>query len=393
MQVFEVMVLPSLPSSWRQALLALGSFSAVVIAVGCGSAEPSARISPPPQSGLVTPPPTVGLPEAVSSDPTSGPPDGWSRVQVREGHLGRFAANPLTGFTIDLPPGWKAGESWPSGDVLTGWIAAPPGSLTGKVPMLRYNIGAGPRFTVEFLKQDSRYEVTELELDGVGVVLRLAAPDAIDKGPQIGAYYEQIPGAPDGIVAPSLDIDGDSRGFDDQELLGEILRSVRFSELSSLPGVPFAGASPGSNWVTTAARSGDPNFMLDLPPGWTVTDRWGIDSAIGTITGDGIELSYDFLGGVFDPGDPRLTTGELPAHVVWEELIDGVVFSFVRPVSPEPDILGTTGAIVRFLVDGNDGTVFLTSLPLSASGLNGDQQETALAVLRTVRSASPGPGT
>lgn len=365
---------------WRRSLLALALSVAYVIVIACGS-----EAAPSDVGDAATPSPATATTESNLKLP-----DGWTRTQVRAGVLGRFTNNPLASFTIDLPPGWNAGESRPSGDILTGWIAAPLIETTGKVPVMRFLIGSGPGRTLERIKEDSRYEVTELEIEGVSVVLRLAAPDAIDEGPQIGAFYEHIPGAPDGVVAPSLDIDGDSRGFDDQELLGQILRTVRYFELSSLPDRPVADEVDTSDWVRSEARTdaqstGAGNFSLLLPPGWTTTEDWSIDSAIGTISGDGIKLSYDFLGGVMDPDGPGSIAKGLPRHIVWEEQTDGVFFSFTRPVSPEPDPRAVTSAAIFLSRYRDDGTLGGFSLPISGTGLNAEQQVLALAVLRSIR--------
>lgn len=392
MQVVEPGAMPAHWTFWRRALPVLGLFGAFVIATGCGSGEPDSDGEPIVRSEPGAPTATDGPPDSAQLDPVTGLPDGWSRVQVREGNLGRYTANPLIGFTIDLPPGWSATEARPSGDVLNGWIGAPLNPETGKVPFLRYLIGGGSRRSYDAITQDPRYEITELEIQGVSVVLRLAVPDAIDEGPQIGAFYEQIPGAPDGMIAPSLDIDGDSRGFDDQKLLGQILKSVRYSELSSLPERPVAVAIDTSDWVYSLARTdlqnsqwGAANFSLLLPPGWTTTEAWSIDSAIGTISGDGIELSYDYLGGVIDPHDPRAIADGLPGHNVWDEEVDGVLFSFIRPDSQEPDPRGTTGASITIPAFRDDGSSGAVRLPISGAGLDADQQELALAVLRTIR--------
>jgi hypothetical protein len=365
---------------WRRSLLALALSVAYVIVIACGS-----EAAPSDVGDAATPSPATATTESNLKLP-----DGWTRTQVRAGVLGRFTNNPLASFTIDLPPGWNAGESRPSGDILTGWIAAPLIETTGKVPVMRFLIGSGPGRTLERIKEDSRYEVTELEIEGVSVVLRLAAPDAIDEGPQIGAFYEHIPGAPYGVVAPSLDIDGDSRGFDDQELLGQILRTVRYFELSSLPDRPVADEVDTSDWVRSEARTdaqstGAGNFSLLLPPGWTTTEDWSIDSAIGTISGDGIKLSYDFLGGVMDPDGPGSIAKGLPRHIVWEEQTDGVFFSFTRPVSPEPDPRAVTSAAIFLPRYRDDGTLGGFSLPISGTGLNAEQQVLALAVLRSIR--------
>ncbi|MCH7593307.1 MAG: hypothetical protein IIB27_02235 [Chloroflexi bacterium] len=353
----------------------------ILAAIACGS-DVGPTSSGEPRTGILA---------TTIVEPSLTIPDGWSRTQVRDGLLGRHTATPLVGFTIDLPPDWKAGESWARGDILEGWIAAPPNALVDWWPTFWYRIGADPQDEVQALKEDPRYEITELELNGVKVAVRVAAPEAT-RGTQFGAYYEQIPGAPDGMIAPSLDIDGDSRGFDDQKLLGQILKSVRYSELSSLPERPVAEAIDTSDWVYSLARTdlqnsqwGAANFSLLLPPGWTTTEAWSIDSAIGTISGDGIELSYDYLGGVIDPHDPRAIADGLPGHNVWDEEVDGVLFSFIRPDSQEPDPRGTTGASITIPAFRDDGSSGAVRLPISGAGLDADQQELALAVLRTIR--------
>jgi hypothetical protein len=366
----------------RGFVLTFTSIGLLLGAIACGS-----EVAPSDVGDAASPIPATATPE-----PYVTLPDGWTRTQVSAGFLVRFTTNPLASFTIALPPGWSAGESRPSGDLLTGWIAAPLIEPTGKVPVMSFLIGSGPARQLERIKEDRRYEVTELEIGGVSVVLRLAAPDAIDEGPQIGAFYEHIPGAPDEIVAPSLDIEGDSRGFDDQELLGQILRSVRYSELSSLPDRPVADEIDTSDWVRSEARTdaqstffGAGNFSLLLPPGWTTTEDWSIDSASGTISGDGIKLSYDFLGGVMDPDGPGSIAKGLPRHIVWEEQVDGVFFSFIRPESSEPDSRAVTGAAILLPGHRDDGTLGGFWLPISGSGLNSEQQEHALAVLRSIR--------
>lgn len=82
---------------------------------------------------------------------------------------------------------------------------------------------------------------------------------------------------------------------------------------------------------------------------------------------------------------------DLPPHVAWEELIDGVVVSFIRPVSPRPDPRSMTGAAVGFVVDQEDGSALVISLPIFAWGLDADQQEIALAIIRTVQAEEPAP--
>ena len=371
--------LPLMPRRVLSALTLLGLF---LVATACGL-EPA----PADSGGAPTPIPSTATPE-----PTPEIPDGWSRTQVRDGLLGRHTATPLVGFTIDLPPDWKAGESWARGDILEGWIAAPPNALVGWWPTFWYRIGADPQDEVQALKEDPRYEITELELNGVKLAVRVAAPEAT-RGTQFGAYYEQIPGAPDGVTAPRLDIGVWVRGFDDPELLGQVLRSVLYAAIPTLPGTPDPGMVAGTDWVRTIAGSDSVeinavsagSFSLRLPPGWTTTERRGIDSTIGTISGDGIQLIYNNPMGLYDARDQEAVSGEAPPHVFWEELIDGLLLSLVRPASPEPDPLATTGVMIRPYIDSDDSSLASIRLSVAATGLNGDEQETALVILRTIQ--------
>lgn len=369
-------------SIWRRPALTLGLLGVSLAAIACGSeGRPTSSGEPP-----------AGIPATARVEPTPEIPDGWTRVQVRDGFLGRYAATPLVGFTIDLPPDWKAGESWARGDILEGWIAAPPNALVDWWPTFWYRIGADPQDEVQALKEDPRYEITELELNGVKVAVRVAASEAT-RGTQFGAYYEQIPGAPDRVTAPRLDIGVWVRGFDDPELLGQILRSVLYEAIPTLPDTPDPGMVAGTDWIRTIAGSDSEeinaisagSFSLRLPPGWTTTERRGIDSTIGAISGDGIQLIYNNPMSLFDARDQAAVSGEAPEHVFWEELVDGLLLSLVRPVSPEPDDLGTTGVMIRPFIDGDDASAASMRLSVLATGLSGEQQEMALAILRTIQ--------
>ena len=354
----------------------------ILAAIACGS-DVGPTSSGEPRTGILA---------TAIVEPTLTIPDGWSRTQVRDGLLGRHTATPLVGFTIDLPPDWKAGESWARGDILEGWIAAPPNALVDWWPTFWYRIGADPQDEVQALKEDPRYEITELELNGVKLAVRVAAPEAT-RGTQFGAYYEQIPGAPDGVTAPRLDIGVWVRGFDDPELLGQVLRSVLYAAIPTLPGTPDPGMVAGTDWVRTIAGSDSVeinavsagSFSLRLPPGWTTTERRGTDSTIGAISGDGIQLIYNNPMGLYDARDQEAVSGEAPPHVFWEELIDGLLLSLVRPASPEPDPLATTGVMIRPYIDSDDASLASIRLSVAATGLNGDEQETALAILRTIQ--------
>lgn len=380
----------------KRAALSAAVLAALVL-VACGGNQPAEA----PDDGLLPQGEAeLRAPQATSAR-ASELPEGWRRVQVREGFVGRGFENPLAGFTIDLPPGWRAGESWPSSNGPSGWIAGVPPEGEGNLPVLRFWMGSGPRYSADELEKNPRYDVRRLVIDGIPVLLHLARPDAIDQGPQVGIYYERIPGGPIGEKAPSLRMEGDSRGFTDQVLLGRVLTSARYAEIAELPGLPEAAIEPGADWQRVPARSDRPSFTIMLPPGWQTTAFRGIDSLVGRISGDGMTLTYDFGGfaGVpYGDGSEVRERGEGPPHLMWEEKIGDLLFWFVRPVSPQPDDHAVTGLFVD--LEGNPPRTTISSidtprLSVAATGLSGPQQETVLAILRTIelerKSPTPPP--
>lgn len=346
---------------------------------GCaGDREPTMPQSPAPTTLPRQKVVAAGHPEL---------PEGWRRVQVRNGFVGRELEEPLVGFTVALPPGWTAGESLPGTSGPTGWIAGPPVSGGERVPYLYFWMGVAPHFSANILEEDSRYDVRHLDVDGALVLLHLARPEAIDLGPQVGAYYERIPGGPVGL---SLRFEGDSRGFNDQALLAAILTSARYDEIDELPPLPVPAIQPGEDWQRVPVRSDWPAFTLALPPGWSTATLQGIDSLVGTISGDGITLTYDFggfAGAPYSELDGVVYGGHVP-HFVWEESIGDGVYWFVRPVSELPDRNGVSGALIDLEGDPPRDRIssFLTPrVSLRTTGLDGQQQELVIAILRTIR--------
>lgn len=299
-------------------------------------------------------------------------PEGWARVQVREGFVGREFANPLAGFEIDLPPGWRAGEGWPGPNGPAGWIAAAPTSETENVPILRFNMGDPPSNFPE-----SENSVTVVA--GVLATIHLA-PTENGLGPNVGIFYEHIPGGPAGVDTPSLDIGGDNRGFDDQVLLTQVLTSIRYAEVDALPELPTPRLTPSADWVRTPAPSAEPTFSVRLPPGWSMEPRLGVDSVVGVIVGpDDVMLYYEY-GQTASPYDPlsRVREHRDELHQLWEEAVGDVQFRIARAVSPEPHPNRTTGG-VRSSLNGGPG------VGIYALGeITGNQQDIVLAILRSV---------
>lgn len=318
--------------------------------------------------------------------------ESWTQTQARQGFVGRDLDDPLAGFTINLPSGWWAGEDRPKSGGASGWIAAPAQSGEDRVPVLRWSISGELGSTVEELQEDDRYVVSLPEVEGRRAVLYMAAPDAVDEGVSIGVYYQQIPGRPINAWTPSLLIVADSRDFTDQELLRAVLLSVRYKELETLPELPQPAVTPAPDWTRVSARPNDTSFSLMLPPGWTTEEERGIDSRIGSISGDGIKIEYDFGLNSYFPYSftSKIRSSDYIPHLLWEEDIDGVKFWLVKPESQEPHEEGSTGIYVQFTDErqGWHGPVLLGTI---SRNLSGEQQELALAILRTVELETENP--
>jgi|AP95_1055475.scaffolds.fasta_scaffold137160_2 hypothetical protein len=169
----------------RRLVLTLVSIGLLLGATACGSG-----VAPSDVADAATPIPATATPE-----PYLTLPDGWTRTQVRAGFLGRYTNNPLVGFTIDLPPGWIVGESWPwpVEGVINGGIAAPPRNPSGAWPRLSYRIGYQPEQEVQALDEEPGYEITKLEVLGVKVAVRLPTMDPQENRARYDAYYERTP--------------------------------------------------------------------------------------------------------------------------------------------------------------------------------------------------------
>lgn len=110
-------------------------------------------------------------------------------------------------------------------------------------------------------------------------------------------------------------------------------------------------------------------FTVSLPQEWQFNKLQGIDSQIGEFVGDGARLSFDF-GWYSNPG----ADDDDENHFVNYEMINGRKAKLVTPKSG-----GTiTGVYFRNLESRN-------SLSISGENLTPAQQETALAIFRTIQ--------
>jgi hypothetical protein len=279
-----------------------------------------------------------------------------------------------------LPPGWSTGESWASHGGPSGWITGRIEDGRSRSPSVLFYIGSEKKFSLDFLQAQDNLVVTQPKVAGEKAVLYLARVSAIDDGPQVGIYYKHIPGAPEGVVAPSLMVDGDSRGFTDPDLLGKVLTSIRYKALEQLPELPEITMSAGDNWVRDTARLDASIFTMKLPSGWSIAEKRGLDSLVGEFSGDGMTLFYDFgfLMGTpsGDESDPN--SDNYVPHRIWEEQVGELGYELTRPSAPESN--GITGAFIQYAPpEGEPKGVSIYGL-----GLTPEQQEIALAIFRTI---------
>ena len=102
---------------------------------------------------------------------------------------------------------------------------------------------------------------------------------------------------------------------------------------------------------------------------------------VGVIEGPGVTLYYDFGGYGGPPYDHLSRVREHrdgAAPQIWEERTADAWLKVARPMSPEPHPDSVTGVFARFSLTGGPG------LAVSGAGLDGDQQATVLAMLRSV---------
>ena len=346
------------------------------------SSEPTTTRERDLQIKLETPT-TEASPTVTSED--SELPDGWTRTQVRGDVLATPERNGGVSFTIDLPPGWEAGETWPGANGARGWIAGPVHREDGARAFLTYGIGDGFKYDVDQMSADGKHDITFPVIEGEEAILHLAKPFAVDLGPQVGIYFKHIPGTPSGADTPSLSIEGDSRGFE-PELLGKVLTSVRYTEFApALQNIPQPEVVTGHGWVRTPARTDFYTFTMLLPPGWEFVELQGIDTLVGQLTNGEVVLYYDFGGFAGIPYSPQYVVrdgGHTIPHLMWAEEIGRDKFFLVKPESDEPDDRGVTGVF----------TTLKTNLSFSGVGLDGEQQEIVLAMFRTLEPEEGYPG-
>lgn len=143
------------------------------------------------------------------------------------------------------------------------------------------------------------------------------------------------------------------------------------------PAPPCCVATAPSDWQRADAGP----FSVMLPPSWTYQPEQGIDSLVGSFSGDGVSLSFDY--GWYSNSLPY---DDDPAYEVHQESIDGRAAKVVAARGPA----GTTGVYIPLAVKpaaGENGMA--TRLRISGMDLTAAQQHTVMQILRSVRFSQP----
>ena len=157
--------------------------------------------------------------------------------------------------------------------------------------------------------------------------------------------------------------------------------------LAAITGGGFALAGNGSDnddqdvpdeWKLVEASGWPGGFSLRLPQEWQLNELQGVDSYVGEIIGGGGRLTFDFgwySSSLVDDDDPQ--------YIVTFEEIGGRRAKLVLPRADVDELI--TGVYFEDFEGSDLDNPSRNRLQISGAGLTPEQQETALAVFRTVR--------
>ena len=135
----------------------------------------------------------------------------------------------------------------------------------------------------------------------------------------------------------------------------------------------FGNAQTQPDWrkVEVPGWPSQRGFSLRMPPGWELNELRGIDSYVGEVVGDGVRLVFDYGGfswGLDPPDDQEHN------YVVAYQNIGGVAAKLLIPIDASSGYIG-----VYF------NKLSSSSLNLVGKDLTTEQQQTAMAIFRSIR--------
>ncbi len=329
------------------------------------------------------------------SSPTSTPEP--VRTDIRAVNILPDAKFPDANFSAILPEGWAAVDT--IDDPLLRMDRAPTGILSkfGE-PYGRAYYAITPANSPGEYRVPTGYVREHWVIDGVNIdwIVPIDASDDEDRL-RLFATFASIPGDPDESFGLTLRAYGLSTSQFHE--LKQIVESFRLAPPPPLAEPPEPEVTPGPDWQRVEARwtgDGPPRFSVLAPPGTTFEPSIGYDSLIGTFTVGNMEIFFDFGNASSGPLNPDgyIRYDDEAEHDVWVEVIDGKAFTMFRPASVETNRSSHTGITVPRLPGLPDLVVepsgSYSSSILSCGGsfwtssIDRDEQELALAILRTI---------
>jgi hypothetical protein len=332
---------------------------------------------------------------------------------ARSGAINRSPQISDANFSIDLPPGWRIFENFSdmplAGDIVTGYLFGPDNqqisySLFGdtfvSAEELLSRLPPDPSLsnavqTDFYMPLENSVVVTEF-IAGVPVRFSRPAPDLEKRFAGIfSAYFEAIPGAPENAPPVQLVFREPGHRVNNDDIATEILRSVTWATLPPAPELVVA-VTPRADWIMQVIEppeARNPIFTVMTPPDWEFIEQHGIDALPGEFkTPDfSVRFEYGNLGtSGLSPYGLGANPEEYTPHFFWEEIVGGVYTQFHRPTGNNQNKRSIVGAFFP-LIPGADYSRELGTnrgdkgLGVWATGLTTEQQETLLAVIRTIR--------
>ncbi len=257
------------------------------------------------------------------------------RVPVRTSQLSTDRDLDGFNFSVELPEGWIASESFDIGTstVPSGWIRNGKDDDEDTVLMSWAAVDES-RSGYMLRSTEFGHAVEEKVIEGASA--RFYRPDSLVPTASVfqivAAVFDRVPGAPDDMQAP-LTLQNRAFVEEDIPVLLEIMESVRYAERPSLTPSPLAPAVPGEDWVRFTPADFDgvrqglsPKFSILLPPGSSAVVSPGFDTVLFGFQTDHLSVNGE-------RGHPDTVIGlpaSEPGTVLWSETVLGELVHFAQ---------------------------------------------------------------